>query len=155
MRQTLIKALLTLTFMICGLESIAQSTPTENRWDNLIKAISAVESKGNPKAVSGKHVGILQISPVAVDDCNRINKMKKNKQRFTYGDRYSVEKSIQMFWIIQNFYNPDKGQGDSIRMEYAIRLWNGGCGWKKHPKATDGYLRKVIKELRKIEKTSN
>ena len=154
MRRTLIKALLTLTFMICGLESVAQSTPTENRWDNLIKAISAVESGGNPRAVSGKHVGILQISPVAVDDCNRINKLKKNKKRFTYGDRYSVEKSIEMFWIIQDFYKPKKELSDSALQEHMIRLWNGGCGYAKHPKATQGYLNKVLNKLKKIENAS-
>ena len=161
MRQTLIKALLTLTFMICGLESFAQSTPTENRWDNLIKAISAVESKGNPRAVSGKHVGILQISPIAVDECNRINKLKKNKKRFTYKDRYSVEKSIEMFWIIQKFYKPKKEisdlelqehMSDLELQEHMIRLWNGGCGYSK--KATNGYLKKVLKELEKIETAS-
>jgi len=146
MRQTLIKALLTLTFMICGLESVAQSTPTENRWDNLIKAISAVESKGNPRAVSGKHVGILQISPIVVDDCNRINKLKKNKKRFTYGDRYSVKKSIEMFWIIQHFYNKE------LNVEKAIRLWNGGTGYTKA--GTQKYYIKVRKELEKIETAS-
>lgn len=154
MRQTLIKALLTLTFMICGLESFAQSTPTENRWDNLIKAISAVESKGNPRAVSGKHVGILQISPIAVDECNRINKLKKNKKRFTYKDRYSVEKSIEMFWIIQNFYKPKKEISDSELQEHMIRLWNGGCGYSKNLRATNGYLKKVLKKLEKIETAS-
>ena len=146
MRRTLIKALLTLTFMICGLESVAQSTPTKNRWDNLIKAISAVESKGNTRAVSGKHVGILQISPIVVDECNRINKLKKNVKRYTYGDRYSKEKSIEMFWIIQNFYNKERN------LEKAIRLWNGGSGYTRA--GTQKYYNKVIKELNRIERTS-
>ena len=146
MKRTLIKALLTLTFMICGLESVAQSTPTKNRWDNLIKAISAVESKGNTRAVNGKHVGILQISPIVVDECNRINKLKKNVKRYTYGDRYSKEKSIEMFWIIQNFYNKERN------LEKAIRLWNGGSGYTRA--GTQKYYNKVIKELNRIERTS-
>ena len=146
MKRTLIKALLTLTFMICGLESVAQSTPTKNRWDNLIKAISAVESKGNTRAVSGKHVGILQISPIVVDECNRINKLKKNVKRYTYGDRYSKKKSIEMFWIIQNFYNKERN------LEKAIRLWNGGSGYTRA--GTQKYYNKVIKELNRIEGTS-
>lgn len=146
MRQTLIKALLTLTFMICGLESVAQSTPTKNRWDNLIKAISVVESGENPRAVSGKHVGILQISPIVVDECNRINKLKKNKKRYQYGDRYNKEKSIEMFNIIQDFYNP------SHDTEKAIRLWNGGSGYTI--KGTNKYFKKVKTKLEEIEKTS-
>ena len=155
MRQTLIKALLTLTFMICGLEIFSQSTPAENRWDNLIKAISAVESKGNPKAVGGIHVGILQISPVLVNECNRINKLKKNNRRFTLDDRYSVEKSVEMFWIVQNFYKPKHEVTDSQLMEHMIRLWNGGCGYMKNPRATDGYLNKVLSALRRIENASD
>lgn len=146
MRKTLIRAVLTLTFMICGLESFAQSTPTKNRWDNLIKAISVVESKENPRAVSGKHVGILQISPVVVKECNRINKLKKKQKQYRYNDRYSKEKSIEMFWIIQDFYNP------SHNIEKAIRLWNGGN--KYTVKGTEKYYRKVKKELERIDKAS-
>ena len=132
--------------MICGLESVAQSTPTKNRWDNLIKAISVVESGENPRAVSGKHVGILQISPIVVDECNRINKLKKNKKRYQYGDRYNKEKSIEMFNIIQDFYNP------SHDTEKAIRLWNGGSGYTI--KGTNKYFKKVKTKLEEIEKTS-
>ncbi len=146
MRKTLIRAVLTLTFMICGLESFAQSTPTKNRWDNLIKAISVVESKENPRAVNGKHVGILQISPVVVKECNRINKLKKKQKQYQYNDRYSKEKSIEMFWIIQDFYNP------SHNIEKAIRLWNGGN--KYTVKGTEKYYRKVKKELERIDKAS-
>ena len=143
-KRTLIKALLTLTFLICWVESFGQSTPTKNGWDNLIKAISAVESKGNVNAVSGKHVGILQISPVVVDDCNRINKLNKRKERYKYGDRYNKEKSIRMFNCIQDFYNP------SHDFEAAIRLWNGGSGWRQHPRKTDKYYQKVMKKFKEI-----
>lgn len=153
MRQTLIKLLLTLTFLICEVESFSQPTPTENRWDNLIRAISAVESKGKTNAVNGKHVGILQISPVLVDECNRINKLKRKKQRYTYRDRYSKEKSIEMFWIIQDFYKPKKELSDTALREHMIRLWNGGCGYKIS--STERYLKKVLEKLDKIEKASN
>lgn len=146
MRKTLIKAVLTLTFMICGLESFAQSTPTKNRWGNLIKAISVVESEENPKAVSGKHVGLLQISPIVVEDCNRINRLKKNPKRYKLNDRYSIEKSIEMFQIIQDYYNP------SHNIEKAIRLWNGGSGYTIS--GTEKYYQKVKRNLEKIESAS-
>ena len=138
MRQTLIKALLTLTFMICGLESFAQSTPTENRWDNLIKAISAVESGNDVNAKNGRHVGILQISPCVVDDCNKICKEK----RFKYSDRYSKEKSIEMFNVYQDKYNPKR------ELEKALRVWNGGPGYSI--KKTNGYVRRVMKKYHEL-----
>lgn len=40
-RRTLIKALLMLTFMICGMKGI-KTIAAENRWDHLITEISAV-----------------------------------------------------------------------------------------------------------------
>jgi hypothetical protein len=43
-RRTLIKALLMLTFMICGMKGI-KTIAAENRWDNLITEISAEKEK--------------------------------------------------------------------------------------------------------------
>lgn len=107
-------------------------------WNNLIYAISFVESKGNEKAISkdGKCVGILQIKKILVDECNRISDKK-----FTYQDRFNKEKSIEMFNIIQNYYNPTKNH------EKAIRLWNGGPNYKKSN--TQNYYLKVLKKYKK------
>ena len=103
-------------------------------YDKLIVAISKVESGGNPKAVnpSGKYVGYLQIGNVVVKDCNRLI----GENRYTSQDRYSIEKSIEMFKIIQSHYNPTND------IEKAIRTWNGGSGYKI--KSTQGYYNKVI-----------
>ena len=43
-RRTLIKALLMLTFMICGMK-VEKTIAAENRWDNLITEISAEKKK--------------------------------------------------------------------------------------------------------------
>ena len=43
-RRTLIKALLMLTFMICGMK-VEKTIAAENRWDNLITEISAETKK--------------------------------------------------------------------------------------------------------------
>lgn len=145
-KRTLIQALLIVTFMICGLNASAQRTPSKHRWNILIKAISAVESKGDPKITNGRHAGILQISPILVDECNRIGKEKKNKKRFTYNDRFNVGKSIEMFNIIQDFYNP------SHNIEKAIRIWNGGNNYSTQK--TNSYFKKVRDEMRKIMNNS-
>ena len=106
-------------------------------WSKVIDAISKVESKGNPKARSKDCVGILQIRPILVADCNEYLKMRKSKKRFNLDDRYSVEKSKEMFILYQKRYNP------SNNVEKAIRLWNGGCGYSVAK--TQGYLNKVMK----------
>lgn len=136
-RSTLIKAVLTLTFAICTLTVSTKENDTDKRWETLICAISAVESSSNPSAVNGSHVGYLQISPICVKDCNEVSKKK-----FTLADRYSKEKSIEMFNVYQNRYNPEHD------IEKALRIWNGGPRYSI--KGTNGYVRKVMKEFNRL-----
>ena len=114
-------------------------------YNKLITAIGTVESKMNNRAVNGTHVGFLQISPTTVKDCNRINKINDNPKRYSLQDRFNRKKSIEMFYIIQNFYNKHGDLGEKGKIERMIRLWNGGPGWVKNPRKTDGYYKKVIK----------
>ena len=109
-------------------------------WDPVMDAIIQVESEGNPNAVSGKSVGVMQITPILVEDCNNILKQKKSKKRFTLSDRYSVKKSKEMFLLIQSYYNPTNS------IEKAIRSWNGGVRYSV--RATNRYYRKVMDKLK-------
>lgn len=121
--------------------SINSFSKTKVDWTNVINAIIQVESKGDEKAVSknGKFVGILQISKVMVDDCNRIEGYRK----YTYNCRYDKEKSIEMFHIMQSYYNPSN---DVI---FAIRMWKGGPSWKTNSIPTKEYYLRVMKEYKK------
>ena len=110
-------------------------------WNPVMDAIIQVESEGNPKAVSGNSVGVMQITPILVRDCNDILKKKKSNKRFTLNDRYSVEKSKEMFLLIQSHYNP------ANNVEKAIRLWNGGINYSV--RATNRYYKKVMRHLSK------
>ena len=103
-------------------------------------AIIQVESEGNPKAVSGNSVGVMQITPILVKDCNQILKKQKSKKRYTMADRYSVAKSKEMFLLIQKYYNPENS------IEKAIRSWNGGM--KYSVRATNKYYKKVIAQMK-------
>ena len=119
----------------------AQETSESYDWTKVIDAISKVESKGNPSAKSKDCVGILQIRPVLVKDCNEYLRMIKSKKRYSLNDRYNVEKSKEMFILYQKRYNP------SNNVEKAIRLWNGGCGYSVAK--TEKYYDKVMKEMKK------
>ena len=105
-----------------------------------MEAIIQVESEGNPNTVSGNSVGVMQITPILVKDCNDILKRQKSKKQFTMADRFSVDKSKEMFLIIQKYYNPENN------VEKAIRLWNGGI--KYSVKATNRYYRKVLAKMK-------
>lgn len=135
-RQSILKHFLIIVLLHIGICKIHAT----NDYDKLINAIAHVESKHNEKLVSKNktHVGLLQISKITVDECNRIIGMKK----YTYQDRYDKNKSIEMFFIIQNFYNK---KGD---IEKAIRLWNGGPRYSKIK--TNAYFNKVIRRFRQI-----
>jgi hypothetical protein len=109
-------------------------------WSPVIEAIIQVESEGNARAVSGNSVGAMQITPILVKECNEILKSRKSDKRFTMDDRYSVEKSKEMFLLIQSHYNKAND------VERAIRSWNGGPRYSL--RATNAYFRKVMRFLK-------
>ena len=130
-------------FMILSMGLMALSVNAKKSgfdWDPVMDAIIQVESEGNPNAVSGKSVGVMQITPILVEDCNNILKQKKSKKRFTLSDRYSVKKSKEMFLLIQSYYNPTNS------IEKVIRSWNGGVRYSV--RATNRYYRKVMDKLK-------
>ena len=110
-------------------------------WTPVMDAIIEVESNGNRHAKNGDQVGAMQITPILVADCNDILKQRKSTKRFKLSDRLSVDKSKEMFLLIQSRYNPTNS------VEKAIRLWNGGVNYSV--KGTQRYYEKVLKALRK------
>ena len=110
-------------------------------WNPVMEAIIQVESEGNPKAKSGNSVGVMQITPILVAECNKILKRKNSKKRYRLSDRYSVSKSKEMFLLMQSVYNPLNS------IEQAIRAWNGGNHYNL--KRTQRYFEKVMKLLNK------
>ena len=111
-------------------------------WNPVIDAIIEVESEGDAKAVdkSGKSCGILQITPVLVQECNRILEKRNHRKRYTMKDRFSVKKSKEMFILYQSFYNPKNS------VEQAIRSWNGGMGYSI--RGTQKYFEKVMSKMK-------
>jgi hypothetical protein len=106
----------------------------------VINAIAKVESNNNPNAVNGRYVGLLQISPICVEECNTILKKKGIKHSFKLKDRYCPKKSKEMFLLIQKHYNPENN------IEKAIRIWNGGPNYSVLK--TNRYYAKVKKHLK-------
>ena len=125
---------------MCLMATMLHARTTSFNWNPVMDAIIQVESGGDPKAVSGNSVGAMQITPILVKDCNIILERRKSKKRYTMADRYSVEKSKEMFLLIQSYYNPDNN------VEKAIRSWNGGARYSV--RATNGYYRKVMNKMK-------
>lgn len=111
-----------------------QKATTSGKWARTLESLVLVESGGDPNArnASTDAVGILQIRPVYVEEVNRI----VGERRYTLADRYSVKKSVEMFQIIQERYNPRHST------EKAIQLHN--------PTATLNYHDKVVAQIRQL-----
>lgn len=133
LRQIFFKLIITIILFIGTCNVKAQD------YTKLIQAIGTVESGLNDKIKNGVHAGFLQISEIAVKECNRINVMKGEKTRYTLNDRYDHDKSIEMFYIIQNFYNKNND------IDYAILLWNEGNSAMKKQKRQTSYWKKVMR----------
>ena len=145
MKNLVKKACLSLTFLslipmtATAVENGNQSSASFD-WTPIMEAIIQVESEGNSRAVSGNSVGAMQITPILVKECNQILKNQKSDKRYTMNDRYSVEKSKEMFLLIQSHHNKQNN------VERAIRSWNGGPRYSM--RATNGYFKKVMRHLK-------
>jgi len=123
---------------------IVNSTVTEAQQVQLvrtIKAVAIVESHGDPNAIGdqGLAVGILQIQPVLVADCNRI----VGHSHYTLGDRATVAKSVEMFVVYSLHYAPDGP------ISTWARNWVGGPNGHRK-KCTLPYLRRVESVLKRF-----
>ena len=109
----------------------------QNTSNEIISVIMFVESSYNNFAYNPNEdaVGCLQIRRCMVDDINRILEIKNLPLRFTYNDRWSREKSIQMFEIYRKYYNLNT-------YEKIARCWNGGPNGLYKSTTTD-YWNKV------------
>lgn len=132
------KFILIFTVFLISFCASAKEFP-HSYWETTINAIIKVESQGNTKVVNGDCAGPMQISKILVKQCNTILKRKKSSKRFSLSDRFNINKSKEMFYLIQETYNPDGN------IEKAIRSWNGGINYSVSK--TNRYLKKVMKEM--------
>lgn len=111
--------------------------------DQVMEAMMWVESKFNEKIVSrdGSSVGILQITPICVKQCNILAKRKGLSVRYKNTDRLNKAKSIEMFKLIQEASNPQ------FDIRKAVNLWNAGNA-NKYIRATERYYNKVMNYLK-------
>ncbi|HAT62448.1 MAG TPA: hypothetical protein DCS83_07910 [Prevotella sp.] len=120
--------------------SSAENATSSADWNAVMDAIVKVESNGNRMAKRGNSVGVMQITPMLVKECNRILRKKKSKKRFKLSDRFNISKSREMFILFQSFYNPMNS------IEKAIRSWNGGIHYSVTK--TQQYFNKVMNALK-------
>lgn len=138
MKFTFKKFLLVISMVLFTVSASAERRPFD--WTPVIEAIIQVESEGDPNAKCGNQCGAMQITPILVQECNDILAKRNSKKRYTLKDRFSVQKSKEMFLLIQSHHNPDNN------VEKAIRSWNGGQRYKV--RSTQRYYQKVLAAMK-------
>jgi hypothetical protein len=109
---------------------VVYKTGHDYDWELFTQALIWVESRGDSNAIGSKNdVGVLQITPILVEDCNRILK----NEGFTLEDRLDSLKSVEMFNIIQDHYNPQHDY------HLALKIWNGQAPLSYHCKVMDKF----------------
>lgn len=115
--------------VMAQVETISQDRNTAlTDWDILTLAISKTESDFNFLARGTKgDLGLVQATEIWVEDVNRI----LGEQVYIHGDALDPRKSLEMYRVIQDHYNPGHDparaiklhnpKGDSI--DYSIRVW--------------------------------
>ena len=105
----------------------------------LIVAIVMVESGGDPNAVGkNEELGVAQITPIMVQDVNRI----LGYDKYDLNDRLGIVSSCEMMRIYWDHYCEEGN------WEQMARCWNQGKqGYLNNPSASDYYWFKVQRVL--------
>lgn len=115
---------------VVEIEDVIEVNQDSLDWEDFTRALIWVESKGDCKAIGGNDdVGILQIRKPIIDDCNRI----LGYDKYTLTDRLDSLKSVEMFNIIQDHYNPQHDY------HWALKLWNSKAPLSYHRKVMDKF----------------
>lgn len=108
---------------------------------DLARAFAMVESTDNPKAynASSDATGWLQFKKIMVDEANRIQNINKRTdgiKYYVYDDRWSKEKSLEMFKVVMRHRNP------KLDIRKACEIWKYDYG--------KGYIDAVTENYSKI-----
>lgn len=135
-KEKIVRLCILFIFVLTSQISASANESSTFNWQPIIDAIIEVESNGDTRAKSGNSVGAMQITPILVAECNNILRSRNQKKRYKLSDRFSLQKSKEMFLLMQSQFNQENN------VEKAIRAWNGGNNFSK--KRTQRYFEKVM-----------
>jgi hypothetical protein len=110
--------------------------------DPLVRSVAYHESRFNPYAVnkiSGAR-GLMQITKIMIKEVNKICKKMGLPPKYTWKDAFDPLKSIDIWWIVQNYKNP------GYLPDRACRIWFG-TGRQYDGKRWEDYYNEVSKRL--------
>lgn len=112
----------------------------------LIDALAVVESSGRADAVNGDAVGILQIRPCVVVECNRI----AMREKWKIGGKDDCRLNPWASKVIAMEYLLEKADDDMTTADMAMLWLHGKTGMKRERTAEDyEYIRRVEEAMRR------
>ena len=100
-------------------------------WQIFIMSLIEVECERNPKAKLKDAIGPFQITPIYVEEINRLYNTK-----YIHEDAWDLDKSLQMFEMMNDYYNPKRNIDDAIKLH--------------NPTADSRYSKKIKKRMELI-----
>ena len=111
-----------------------------DEWTILTMAIMKTECVFDPSRIGAtQDVGIMQFTPVGIEEVNRILRLEGKEEEYSHLDAFDIEKTIEMFNIIQGYHNKEQN------ISKAIHQHNPGG-------ASIGYGKKVYDNIRFIKR---
>jgi len=108
-----------------------------NIRDPILRAFVGFESFYNQYVVnpiSGAR-GILQFLPVMINEVNRILlECDFNYSLYSWEDAFDVQKSIDMWYIVQRYHNPDYNIQKACQIWFGIGVQYDGMTWVSYYK---------------------
>ena len=125
-------------------EKVVEKVYTEkeelSEWSILQLAIMKTESEFDPGAIgASQDLGVFQQTPIFIEEVNRILRLKGEKKEYTHLDAFDVQKSIEMFNIVQDYHNREH----SISKTFTVQNPGG---------ASIGYGKRVYDNIRFIKR---
>lgn len=114
-----------------------------NIQDPILRAFSWYESRFEETAVnpvSGAR-GMLQILPIMICETNRILlECDFNHSLYTWEDAFDAKKSIEMWYIVQNYHNPEYNTAKACQLWFGLGIQWDGLTWVGYHKGVQDYL---------------
>ena len=134
MKRMLLTFVILSIFFVCSAPNTAvcyiQEVGLIKPFDPMLHSFIKVESNFNDTVINRLgYGGCLQIGQEMVDEVNRICKKEGNPSRYVLEDRLNRGKSIEMWYIVQNYWNP------LYDLKRATKIWN--------PLASKRYYNKI------------
>lgn len=99
--------------------------------DHTLIAFMWYESRFDVKAEQKvtKARGVLQILPVMINEANRICKITDSPIRYNWQDAWDVNKSIEIWYLVQNYHNPEYNLIEACKIWFGRGVQYDGKTW--------------------------